>query len=113
MISLCCFVGKKVGSVFPPHDPDNFIEPACCPHESDLFIRPAFSKDFNLYPAKKIWSVFSLDRLVAKRIVSIKIILQMVTISSIKHDLARSCFQLWPKIGDEGEKISRKKVARR
>ena len=25
---------------------------------------------------------------------------------SIKHDLARSCFQLWPKIGDEGDKIS-------
>ena len=24
---------------------------------------------------------------------------------SIKHDLARSCFQLWPKIGDEGDKI--------
>ena len=32
---------------------------------------------------------------------------------SIKHDLARSCFQLWPKIGDEGDKISRKKLARR
>ena len=31
-------------------------------------------------------------------------------ISSIKHDLARSCFQLWPKIGDEGDKISRKKT---
>ena len=29
--------------------------------------------------------------------------------TSIKHDLARSCFQLWPKIGDEGDKISRKK----
>ena len=28
---------------------------------------------------------------------------------SIKHDLARSCFQLWPKISDEGDKISRKK----
>ena len=28
---------------------------------------------------------------------------------SIKHDLARSCFQLWPKIGDEGDKISREK----
>ena len=25
-------------------------------------------------------------------------------IFSIKHDLARSCFQLWPTIGDEGEK---------
>ena len=34
-------------------------------------------------------------------------------IFSIKHDLARSCFQLWPKIGDEGDKISRKKLARR
>ena len=32
---------------------------------------------------------------------------------SIKHDLARSCFQLWPKIGDKGDKISRKKLARR
>ena len=29
---------------------------------------------------------------------------------SIKHDLARSCFQLWPKIGDERDKISRKKT---
>ena len=29
---------------------------------------------------------------------------------SIKHDLARSCFQFWPKIGDEGDKISRKKA---
>ena len=26
---------------------------------------------------------------------------------SIKHDLARSCFQLWPKIGDEGDKFSK------
>ena len=25
-------------------------------------------------------------------------------ISSIKHDLARSCFQFWPKIGVEGDK---------
>ena len=31
-------------------------------------------------------------------------------VSSIKHDLARSCFQLWPKIGDEVDKISRKKT---
>ena len=29
---------------------------------------------------------------------------------SIKHDLARSCFQLWPRIGDEGDKIPRKKT---
>ena len=28
--------------------------------------------------------------------------------SSIKHDLARSFFQLWPQIGAEGDKISRK-----
>ena len=28
---------------------------------------------------------------------------------SIKHYLARSCFQLWPKIGDEGDKILREK----
>ena len=28
---------------------------------------------------------------------------------SIKHDLARSCFRLWPKIGDEGDKILREK----
>ena len=34
-------------------------------------------------------------------------------ISSIKHDLARTCFQFWLKIGDEGDKISRKKLARR
>ena len=27
---------------------------------------------------------------------------------SIKHDLASSCFKLWPKIGVEGDKISRK-----
>ena len=38
---------------------------------------------------------------------------QNVIISSIKHDLARSCFQFWLKIGDEGDKISRKKLARR
>ena len=31
-------------------------------------------------------------------------------IFSIKRDLARSCFQLWLKIGDEGDKISRKKT---
>ena len=24
---------------------------------------------------------------------------------SIKHDLARSCFQFWPKISNEGDKI--------
>ena len=34
-------------------------------------------------------------------------------ISSIKHDLARSCFQFWLKIGDEGDKIARKELARR
>ena len=31
------------------------------------------------------------------------------TLSSIKHDLARSYFWSWPKIGNEGDKISRKK----
>ena len=31
-------------------------------------------------------------------------------IISIKHDLARSCFKFWLKIGDEGDKISRKKT---
>ena len=31
-------------------------------------------------------------------------------IFSIKHDLPRSCFQLWPKIGDEGDKISRERT---
>ena len=30
--------------------------------------------------------------------------------SSIKHDLARSGFKFWLKIGDEGDKISRKKT---
>ena len=29
---------------------------------------------------------------------------------SIKYYLARSCFQYWPKIGDEGDKIPRKKT---
>ena len=29
---------------------------------------------------------------------------------SIKHDLARSCFQFWLKIGDEGGKILKKKT---
>ena len=29
---------------------------------------------------------------------------------SIKHDMAKSCFQFWPKIGDEGDKISRRKT---
>ena len=32
-----------------------------------------------------------------------------LAVSNIKHDPARSCFQLWPKIGDEGDKISREK----
>ena len=32
-------------------------------------------------------------------------------IISIKHDLARSCFQLWPKISDEGD-ILREKNSR-
>ena len=27
---------------------------------------------------------------------------------TIKHDLARSCFKFWLKIGDEGDKISKK-----
>ena len=36
--------------------------------------------------------------------------LRFTVLFSIKHDLARSCFQLWPKIGDEGDKISRKKT---
>ena len=35
---------------------------------------------------------------------------QLQETSSLKHDLARSCFQLWSKIGDEGDKISRKKT---
>ena len=28
--------------------------------------------------------------------------------TSIKHDLARSCFKFWLKIGDEGDKILKK-----
>ena len=32
-----------------------------------------------------------------------------IDIFSKKHDLARLCFQLWPKIGHEGDKISREK----
>ena len=32
---------------------------------------------------------------------------------SIKHDLARSCFQFWLKIGDTGDKIARNKLVRR
>ena len=35
---------------------------------------------------------------------------QFTTIISIKYDLARSCFKFWLKIGDEGDKISRKKT---
>ena len=27
-----------------------------------------------------------------------------------KHDPARSCFQLWPKMGEEGDKILKKKT---
>ena len=35
----------------------------------------------------------------------------LLCIFSIKHDLARSCFQLWPKIGDEeADKISTEKT---
>ena len=29
---------------------------------------------------------------------------------SIKHDLARSCFQLWPIIGDDSDKSSKMKI---
>ena len=35
--------------------------------------------------------------------------LPCLAIFSIKHDLARSCFQLWPKIGDEGDKNGKMK----
>ena len=34
---------------------------------------------------------------------------QRKKVISIKHDLVRSCFQFWPKIGDEGDKILREK----
>ena len=34
--------------------------------------------------------------------------IEVITIFSIKHDLARLCFQFWPKIGDEGDKIEKK-----
>ena len=37
------------------------------------------------------------------------ILISTIYLFSIKHDLAISCFQLWPKIGDEGDK----KLARR
>ena len=36
--------------------------------------------------------------------------LEFLSVFSLKHDLARSCFQIWPKIGDEGDKISREKT---
>ena len=36
--------------------------------------------------------------------------MHLVVVFSIKHDLARSCFQFWLKIGDEVDKISRKKA---
>ena len=35
---------------------------------------------------------------------------ESLKLSSIKQDLARSCFQLSPKIGDEDDKSSRKKT---
>ena len=41
--------------------------------------------------------------------INLQYIIYDIYISSIKHDLARSCFQLWPKIGDKGDKISREK----
>ena len=34
---------------------------------------------------------------------------QRKKVISIKHDLVRSCFQFWPKIGEEGDKILREK----
>ena len=46
-------------------------------------------------------------------LMSFQIALSDVLHFSIKHDQARSCFQLWPKIGGEDDKISRKKLARR
>ena len=33
--------------------------------------------------------------------------------SSIKNDLARSCIKFWLQISEEGDKISKKKLARR
>ena len=72
------------------------------------------SQDNISTPTINSWSIYSLHILTA---VSEQALGQFaeqrewygryfVTFSSIKHDLARSCFQLWPKIGDEGDKIS-------
>ena len=33
-----------------------------------------------------------------------------LAVFNIKHDPARSCFQLWPKMGEEGDKILREKA---
>ena len=59
-----------------------------------------------IHPPKK----FSPKKLAPKKCSPKRIFIQKNF--SIKHDLARSCFQLWPKIGDEGDKISRKKTGK-
>ena len=39
-----------------------------------------------------------------------KFLFRIFQFFSIKHDLARSCFQLWPIIGDESDKSSKMKI---
>ena len=58
------------------------------------------------FPSTGLWSLYRLvDYVDNLDLCKMKI---LFVNSSIKHDLARSCFQLWPKIGDEGDKISRR-----
>ena len=63
---------------------------------------PVHLKDHNKFVAKGI----ALSLCLSPRRHDICPKFYTAEISSIKHDLARSRFQLWPKIGDEGDKIS-------
>ena len=54
-------------------------------------------------------NIFGLTFRPAEKLNPENLVPMQFSVFSIKHDLARSCFQLWPKIGDEGDKISREK----
>ena len=58
---------------------------------------PSFSE---IYVTKFFWKTSEKSPIQRSKICNI-------ILFSIKHDLARSSFQLWPKIGDKGDKISR------
>ena len=61
---------------------------------------------FNFVDFRAYFSPFSLVKSAKTKI------FPHTSIFSIKHDLARSCFQLWPKTSNESDKIMRKKTGK-